>query len=63
VLTIEMSITTTTMLAQQIASTRRRRPLLSPSAVVSVDVGAVMASTLGFRACSKSKRRTSMKRA
>lgn len=51
-LTMEMSITTTTMLAQQIASTSSLRRRVS-SVLMTVD-GAVMSSTLGFRACSKS---------
>src|ERR1019366_1887000 len=61
-LTMEMSITTTTMLAQQIASARNRRRRLSSGtrprspAVVFGSIEALMTTTLGFRACSKSSR-------
>src|SRR5690348_17363397 len=48
--TIEMSMTTTRMLAQQIASTSSRRRRLGS--------GTLMSSTLEFRAWSKSRKRS-----
>jgi hypothetical protein len=56
-LTMEMSITTTAMLAQQIVSTRNRRRGPSSPAVVRGIAGGLMTTTLGFRVCSKSSRR------